>query len=737
MQIRFHGAVNGHVTGSCTEFYYKRTNTRFLVDCGMVQGEAHAQADNARDFPFKASDIKFVLLTHAHLDHCGLLPKLFKDGFRGKVLCTRATAEETRVILLDSAGLPDSPYDKEDVALVQFEAVDERPDFGLSRPIPIDDDLFAGFMRSAHLVGSVSISLTWLDPNDQKRNIVMSGDLGTNTKANPCQSLLAGRQEIFGYPDYIVLESTYGDRERETCFADRDARLKALGAIVRESLVERVGPLVIPAFSLHRTQEILFDLFCLYGREGFHLPLTAALMSEYTFEKFIGGEILLQSDWHSQLTGIIKTQGTQDDQEIIQYFKTTTATNGSIRYSLGNLPDHMKVKLRQFATMVPVAQPLVVHLESPLARKISGIYRQWLKTRQIKKPLETLYRNRKLPEWLGVATEEDVDEVFDLLFGYAAGPEKGGTRRVGGLSLHFGDKFTMVETGANKPTVVISSGGMCEGGPIVNLLPVALKSEAVTFAATGYMAKGSTGAKIVSLLSQPPGERGGKLQFMVQEMEGKKTVGREVEVDGKDVRARLADMRGYYSGHADLNGLCDFVLNVTKSDRIEARTKPARVFLNHGGDGARVKLKREIEGRAGKNGAREVSSVELADGDGRWFDLEKGEYLESEEGLEAKVNRLLKDNIEIKAMLKAVQVRMGLTVERCMRTDRLPFDPALAGDSLDSFTVEEADGKAGEVVTCTDTLASGLLEPETLLFNVNADPISDAALVYIDVKRST
>ncbi|MFA7172714.1 MAG: MBL fold metallo-hydrolase [Kiritimatiellia bacterium] len=108
MQIRFHGAVNGQVTGSCTEFYYKRTNTRFLVDCGMEQGTAHAAARNAKPFAFEPSSLDFVFLTHAHLDHCGLLPKLYKEGFNGKVLCTQATADAAREILQDSAGLPES-----------------------------------------------------------------------------------------------------------------------------------------------------------------------------------------------------------------------------------------------------------------------------------------------------------------------------------------------------------------------------------------------------------------------------------------------------------------------------------------------------------------------------------------------------------------------------------------------------------------------------------------------------
>lgn len=89
MKIRFLGATDGHVTGSCTHFSYDRKNTQFLVDCGLVQGEGNDEADNGRPFPFSPCEIKFVLLTHAHLDHCGLLPKLYREGFTGRVICTR------------------------------------------------------------------------------------------------------------------------------------------------------------------------------------------------------------------------------------------------------------------------------------------------------------------------------------------------------------------------------------------------------------------------------------------------------------------------------------------------------------------------------------------------------------------------------------------------------------------------------------------------------------------------
>jgi len=658
MQIRFHGAVNGQVTGSCTEFFYKRTNTRFLVDCGMVQGEAHAAALNARPFAFDPRSIKFVLLTHAHLDHCGLLPKLCKDGFIGKVFCARATAEAAKAIMLDSAGMPDSPYEKKDVSRVTFEALDDKPDFGLSRPRPIDQDLFASFTRSAHLPGAVSITLQWQEDGDDMRHITMSGDIGPNTKDNPYQSLLAGRQEPYGYPDYIVLESTYGDRLRDPEFADRDARLKALDDIVRESVIERSGPLVIPCFSMQRTQEVLFDLYCLYSRSRDASPFTAPLVARAKFEEILAGEPINER-LYASLRCAVEERCHADGVSVISAFVERRNGSSKPKYVLAGCSDDMRERLRHYFTVARVAQPLIVHLESPLARRITEIWRMCLKDRQKKKPDETVFRNRRLKDWLGLVTEEDVDRVMDEVFSYADPSNRdSGTVRVGGLTIHYGNSFEIPEEGDERPVVVISSGGMCEGGPIVNLLPTALRMGAVTIAVTGYMAKNTAGARMVEAMGPPSDMRHGKLQFKIQQKSKGKIEEHVVELDYSEVKARMADLRGYYSGHADLNGLCEFALRVGDKENVKQSPKPVRVILNHGSQKAMMRLKQEIEARAGKDGLRDVASVDYADGQGRWFDLDKGEVT-LDENIMDKLNSILREQAEIKAMLGTTQAELA------------------------------------------------------------------------------
>lgn len=259
MRIRFIGASDDHVTGSCTHFSYDRKAVQFLVDCGLHQGENHALFKNRQKFPFDAADIKFVLLTHAHIDHCGLIPKLYRDGFQGVVFCTTATAQLARLSLLDSVRFSSGLYSEDDVKAIQFSCVDQRPDFGLSRYIPVDDDLFVSFTRTAHILGAMSLNISWNRDDGTRGDIVMSGDLGNNTKDNPCQPLLAGRQEPYGVPEYMVVESTYGSRVRSPHFSNYLARLDALTDVIKDAAFNR-GKILIPAFSLQRTQEILLDL---------------------------------------------------------------------------------------------------------------------------------------------------------------------------------------------------------------------------------------------------------------------------------------------------------------------------------------------------------------------------------------------------------------------------------------------------------------------------------------------
>ena len=216
MKVKFIGAIQ-RVTGSCS--WLKHLDIEFLVDCGMIQGEAHDDYENNKEFPFKSRNIKFVLLTHAHIDHCGLIPKLYRDGFSGKVYCTRATAKLARQVLLDASRI--SPiYSENDVKRVRFKYIDELPGFKWGRLLPIDRDLFVNVFRSAHILGAVSIGISWSKENG--KSILFSGDIGNNTRVDAPQPLIKYRHDPdhrFGgsSPDRVGKLAFMDERQRFVC----------------------------------------------------------------------------------------------------------------------------------------------------------------------------------------------------------------------------------------------------------------------------------------------------------------------------------------------------------------------------------------------------------------------------------------------------------------------------------------------------------------------------------------
>lgn len=245
MKITFLGACQ-MVTGSC--YLVEHESTKLLVDCGMVQGEQFTDNTNYDPFPFDPAALDFVLITHAHIDHCGRIPRLVRQGFSGKVIATHATLDFAYLMLEDSAhviqvdaemaGYPPL-YTVDDVVATAklFSGVDyhERKILG---------SITAEWFDAGHILGSGFIRL-----EAGGKRIVFSGDLG-----NPPVPLLKPT-EALPECDLVVMESTYGSRVHE---AARERKLMLASAIYET--VQMGGVLLIPAFALERTQEILFEL---------------------------------------------------------------------------------------------------------------------------------------------------------------------------------------------------------------------------------------------------------------------------------------------------------------------------------------------------------------------------------------------------------------------------------------------------------------------------------------------
>lgn len=261
MRLTSHGAAE-QVTGSC--HLLEVAGRKILIDCGMFQGRRENEEENHEPLGFEPAEIDCVLLTHAHLDHCGRLPLLVRDGFRGEIMCTAGTRELARLVLLDAAHIAEEEAEHEarkarrrgrEPAEPLFTVADamravgafgRAPDYG--KPIEIFPGVEASFHEAGHILGSASVAVRSRSANGS-RSILFSGDLGS-----PGRALLNDPAPPAGC-DYVVTETTYGDRDHRPL----EESVKELYAAVNETLGGG-GNLVVPTFALERAQEILYYL---------------------------------------------------------------------------------------------------------------------------------------------------------------------------------------------------------------------------------------------------------------------------------------------------------------------------------------------------------------------------------------------------------------------------------------------------------------------------------------------
>lgn len=262
MKISFHGAART-VTGS-KHLITLDNGKKLLLDCGLFQGMGDRSDELNENFGFDAREVDYVILSHAHIDHCGLLPKLIKNGYKGKIYATPATKDLASILMEDSAGIQEgdarmankrlrlqilplvSPlYTTLDAmaAADRFETVEYDTWF------VIDDAIEFSFTEAGHIIGSASVHLR-ITENGKKTCITFSGDVGRY------KDMILRAPAVFEQADYILIESTYGNSLHEEHLPNTDLLLEW----IQKTCIEKKGKLILPAFSVGRTQEILYSL---------------------------------------------------------------------------------------------------------------------------------------------------------------------------------------------------------------------------------------------------------------------------------------------------------------------------------------------------------------------------------------------------------------------------------------------------------------------------------------------
>lgn len=292
MKISFYGGVH-QVTGS--NFLLEHNSKKILVDCGLFQGSRFAEILNYQNFSYNASEIDYVFITHSHADHSGRLPKLYKEGFRGKIFATKPTIDLSAIALDDNLDLIKEEA-RRDGHEPLFDSGDLHQVFLLAQGIEygVELDLGSGIKATlhegGHILGSAIIEINWNDDKTKKiRTIYFSGDLGNYPVP------LLKHYDMPNQADYIVSESTYGDRLHENNINRKQVLRETM-----EETIKRGGTVIIPTFAIERTQELLYEINEMVEHENFpkvpvflDSPLAIKLTKVYkNYEQYFNNKVL-------------------------------------------------------------------------------------------------------------------------------------------------------------------------------------------------------------------------------------------------------------------------------------------------------------------------------------------------------------------------------------------------------------------------------------------------------------
>jgi Cft2 family RNA processing exonuclease len=608
LRLRFLGAV-GTVTGSCTllEYYCCEKNQKqyFLIDAGSFQNETTEKEDNERKKVLKSisKDIKKIFITHAHLDHIGILPEIIRYGFHGEICCTQATHELIITILTHGVenGCNINLLNKTKFVDIDGRHGDKHNNGFGKTYIPIARDFVYGILRSSHVLGSCMFYFRWTEenypnefPKEDKewKHVYFSGDIGPVTDKVMANIIFKEHQTPYWDKSEkcIIMESTYGEtvRQKDDLFQKKIKKLEEIidAAISKDEIV------LIPAFALDRAQQIFGDLFYIFKKKNIE-------NQEQSKDDENWENILISHYSSSMCKNIVKNIFTKLIYQKIPENKGQTFQFME-RKKRKELQKNMEEKIEEivrFHKNIPERQ--FFQMNDVCQKSIADVFEKngIPKPSFDKKNINTLKTNFSFISPL----IEKINEVYIKHLTDESFSDKDQKRKFKYLSNSFLQEFSIsngelseqkeeikkliscfLDKNLHKESkIIVTASGMCEEGSVIYLLEKYLRDEKATIILTGFQASDTNGFLLKNLLNKKYEENNEKERIPLKLNNS--------DLRLADVKCTIEDMSEYYSGHADQEQLLDYI---TPDER---NTGNITVLLNHGTNNAREALKTKIE----------------------------------------------------------------------------------------------------------------------------------------------